>query len=243
MTKVYYKKENYLDRKKILRLLSFSMLLVGVSIVVYVFLPLLSWEVYFAPVFASQAVTAPIPKESVVSPDTIQTLVQQASYSISGVNYYDAQNWFPNYRFEKNGQTKIQFYTISIPSLKIKNAVVSTVDTNLAKHLVNFGGTAFPPDKGNAVIFGHSTLPWLYDPENYRTVFTYLYKLNPGDEILVNIGNVTYKYKVDSITVVDADNTSVLQQNYNGSYLTLVTCTPPGTIWKRLVVKSSLEAI
>ena len=243
MSKIYYKKGKPTDIRKIIRIFSLGLFSLGVLIVIYVFLPLISWEFYFAPVFASQAITVPIPKESVVSSSTIQSLIFQASNSLSGINYEDAQNWFPNYKFQKNGAPKMQYYTISIPKLKIKNAVVSTIDTDLAKHLVNYGGTALPPDKGNAVIFGHSTLPQLYDAESYKTVFTYLYELSPGDEILVNIGNVTYKYKVDNITVVDPDNTTVLEQNFNDSYLTLVTCTPPGTIWKRLVIRSKIEGI
>ena len=108
---------------------------------------------------------------------------------------------------------------------------------------MNYQGTAIPANKGNAVVFGHSTLPQLYDVKSYKTVFTFLYELAPGDEIYATIGNITYKYKVENITVVDPNNTAVLQQNYNGSFLTLVTCTPPGTIWKRLVVRARLIKI
>jgi len=36
------------------------------------------------------------------------------------------------------------------------------------------------------------------------------------------------------------DKISVLEQKYDASYLTLVTCVPPGTYWKRLVVKAKL---
>jgi hypothetical protein len=32
--------------------------------------------------------------------------------------------------------------------------------------------------------------------KNYKTIFTFLYELTPGDEINVNIENVIYKYKV-----------------------------------------------
>jgi sortase A len=60
---------------------------------------------------------------------------------------------------------------------------------------------------------------------------------------MVNVNNVTYKYRVENITVVDPNNTSILQQNFDDSYLTLVTCTPPGTIWKRLAVKARIEKI
>ena len=106
--------------------------------------------------------------------------------------------------------------------------------------MVNYGGTAVPPDNGNAVIFGHSTLPQLYAEGNYKTIFTFLYKLTVGDEIIVTSTNITYKYRIENISVVDPDNTSVLEQSFDDSYITLITCTPPGTIWKRLVVKARL---
>ena len=193
MGKYYYKKKDKFPKRKILRLISLGIFLTGAAIVIYVFFPLLSWQIYFAPVFASQNITAPIPQNTVVSSSTIGSLIQQASDSLAGIDYTNAQNWFPNFKFQRSGAPKITSYTISIPKLKLTNVTVSTVDNDLAKHLVNYGGTAIPADKGNAVIFGHSTLPQLYEAKNYKTVFTFLYELTPGDEIDVNVANVGYK--------------------------------------------------
>jgi sortase A len=167
----------------------------------------------------------------------------EASNTLSGVDYNNADNWFPNFKRQSNTKQQVTTYSLSIPKLNIVNAVVSTVDNDLASHLVNYGGTAIPGEKGNAVVFGHSTLPQLYDAKSYKTVFTYLYELSPGDEIIVNVGKSTYKYQVQNITVVDPENTSILEQSFDDSYLTLVTCTPPGTTWKRLVVKTKVEKI
>jgi sortase A len=231
------------DIKKTLKILSFILILTGISMLFYVFFPLISWQIYFAPTFAAQNVVIPIPKYTVVSDrQTLKDLIKSATDSIE-VDYNDASNWFPTYKFQKSKNPTLTTYTISIPKINIKNAYVSTVDTDLANHLVNYIGTSFPPQKGNAVVFGHSTLPQFYDKNNYKTIFTYLYKLSQGDEIMVNVQGKQYKYKVENIIVVDPDNTSVLEQNYDDSFLTLVTCTPPGTIWKRLVVKARIETI
>jgi sortase A len=243
MAKIYYKKSAGNGKKKLLRIFGLLLVLSGLLITGYVFLPLLSWQIYFAPVFASQNIQAPIPQTTIVSGATFQTLLAQATDTLSGTDYNNADNWFPNFKHQKNGNSQIQTYTLSIPKLNIKNAVVSTVNSDLAKNLVNYGGTAIPADKGNAVVFGHSTLPQLYDAKNYKTVFTFLYELVPGDEIVIDVAGVTYKYRVENITVIDPDNTSILQQNFDDSYLTLVTCTPPGTIWKRLAVKARIEKI
>ena len=241
MGKYYYNKAGK-KLKKTARLLSLLIVIMGISIAGYVFFPLISWQIYFAPVFASQDIAVPIPQINLVNSDTIGSLLSQASNNLSGVDYADAQNWFPNFKLQK-GKPKIDTYTMSIPKLNIKDAVVSAVDNDLSIHLVNLGGTALPPDKGNAVIFGHSTLPQLFDPKNYKTIFANAYELKVGDELFTNVTGVIYKYRIFSITVVSPEDTSVLQQDYSDSFLTLITCTPPGTIWKRLIIRSRLEAI
>lgn len=240
----YYKKKRTIHKNLVLKIVSALFLFVGLAVLTYAFLPIISWQIYFAPVFANQELNSPIPKVNIVSGDTIASLISGASQSLSGVDLNNAQNWFPRYTLPSKAKVEeAETYNISIPKIGIVDAVVSSVDIDLAKHLVNYSGTAIPPDSGNAVVFGHSTLPQLYDAKNYKTIFTNLYKLTAGDEITVNVNTVTYKYKVETITVVDPTNTSVLEQNYNGSFLTLITCTPPGTIWKRLVVKARLEKV
>ncbi len=233
MTKYYYQKQR--SYKTVVRFFSALLLVFGLIISFYTFLPIFSWHLYFSESFASQKINSPIPK--------ISTLVNTAGKTLS-VNYLNANNWFPNYHPKADAdEPGVGIYKMSIPSIDIKDAVVSTEDLNLAQHLVNFTGTAVPPNNGNAVIFGHSTLPQLYNPKDYKTIFANAYKIKTGDEILVTFDKVIYKYKVVSIIVVDPSDTSVLEQDTRDSFLTLITCTPPGTVWKRLVIKSRLVAI
>lgn len=241
MNKYYYKQPPKLSRKAIARIIGACISFIGISIMIYIFMPLIIWQLTLAPVFASQAVALPIPKTTVVSASTIKSLLASSVQSI-GIDYSNASNWFPGYTV-RPGDGKIPSYFLSIPSLHIANAFVSTVNTDLSTHLVHLGGTAIPPDKGTAVIFGHSTLPQLFDPNNYRTIFADAYKLQIGDDITATVNNVAYKYKIFSIIVVDPDDTSVLAQNIDDSYLTIITCTPPGTVWKRLVVQARIEKI
>jgi len=242
MGKYYYKKADKLFKKKILRLFSLLILFIGLVIVFYIFYPLVLWQIYFAPALASSNIKAPIPKATVVNPSEIGSLISQAGNLLSGVDYTNAKNWFPGFNPAAT-QPKILSYTISIPKLKINNATVSTSDNNLAIHLVNYFGTAAPPDTGNAVIFGHSTLPQLFNPSDYKTIFANAYQLKIGDEIYTYVNGVTYMYKIFNTSVVEPTDTSIFEQNYDSSYLTLVTCTPPGTIWKRLIIKAKLEKI
>jgi len=132
---------------------------------------------------------------------------------------------------------------LSIPRLKIENAIVSTKDYDLSRHLIQYFGTSIPGENGTAVIFGHSTLPQLFDPKNYKTIFATLHTIKIGDEIEAIVNGIGRKYKVFSITITSADDTNILSQSFDRSYITLITCTPPGTVWKRLVVRASLDSL
>lgn len=240
MNNYHYIKAKQTNFRVILRGLSLFVFGIGLVGVLYILFPLISWQIYFIPVFAASNVASPIPKTNIVSPATMQSLLAN---SLSGINYSNPQNWFPTYNTDISSKPKATSYTLSVPKLHIKDAVVSTIDNDLDNHLINYGGTALPPDTGNAVIFGHSTLPQLFDAKNYRTIFATAHTLKVHDKILVRISDISYTYKIFSITVVDPSDTSVLAQNYDDHYLTIVTCTPPGTTWKRLIIKSRIEKI
>lgn len=242
MTSYYYKKSG-LNRRRAAQIAAVIMSIAGFLTAAYIFFPTILWQVYFAPAVAAAEITAPVPNVSIVTPSVIQSLISNAANSITGVDYTNAQNWFPAFKAKSSGSTQILSYTISIPKLGIKDAKVTTTDNDLSKHLVNYSGTATPPDNGNAVIFGHSTLPQLFNPSDYKKIFATLHTLKIADIITVNIAGVTYNYKVFNIRITEPDDTSVFTQNYDASYLTLVTCAPPGTVWKRLVVKARLERI
>jgi sortase A len=111
---------------------------------------------------------------------------------------------------------------------------------DLKKSLIQYPQTALPGQLGNAVVFGHSVLPQFFNPKSYLTIFSTLFRLKIGDEISINFDGVEYKYKVEEMYEVQPTDLSVLEQRYDGKYLTLITCTPPGTYLRRLVVKSRI---
>src|SRR5258708_1338763 len=94
MSNYYYQKSNQ-NIKRILRFTSLIISLSGLVALLYVFFPILSWQFYFAPVFASQDIAAPIPKTTIVSQDTIASLLSEAKNSLTQVDYSNALNWFP----------------------------------------------------------------------------------------------------------------------------------------------------
>jgi hypothetical protein len=108
-----YTKVRPTNIKKLLRFASIGVFLSGLLGMLYVFFPLLSWEIYFVPAFA-QEVAAPIPKTTVVSGDTISSLLAN---SFSGIDYSNAANWFPGYNSNLGSKPKASV----IPNFGIDN--------------------------------------------------------------------------------------------------------------------------
>ena len=149
--------------------------------------------------------------------------------------------WFPAKNpTKRSDKVQAEEYYLSIPKLNIQNAVVKTTGDDLAKSLIHFLPSSLPGEKGNVAIFGHSTLPQLYNIKDYKTIFTYLPSLDRGDKIIASVNGIDYEYEVYEMFVVKPDQISVLEPRYDDSYITLITCVPPGTYWNRLVVRAKL---
>lgn len=215
------------------------MCILGAVMVAYFSFPLVAFQLYLSPVFASSDVTAPIPKTTMLSEASFRDLLQATADSLTGVDYNNAKNWYPSIQ-QAHTDVAVTHYTATIPKLHIIDADVSTIDNDLSNHLVQYGGTAVPPSRGTAVIFGHSTLPQLYKEGDYHTIFAYMHTLEIGDEIDLTVDKLHYTYKVYNITITSPLDTSFFEQNYDDNYLILVTCTPPGTTWKRLLIKARI---
>jgi len=157
-----------------------------------------------------------------------------------------ASNWFVGgAKKEDFTPSKVSYYTISIPRLKIENATVAIGGEDLSKNLIQYPETALPGKAGNTVIFGHSILPIFYNPKDYLAIFSTLPTLRKGDEIEVNYDGITYKYEVSDMFEVMPQDLEVLEQNSSQSYISLITCVPPGHPLKprRLVVRARLIPI
>jgi sortase A len=237
-----YKKGRRINIKKLIRFTGLGLAVSGTLLGFYVFFPIISWELYLKPVFAESSYASPIPKNTIITRNYFKNLITDTGGALSSINYNNSTNWLP--QAEQGGNknmSPVSFYSLTISSISLENAMVSTIDTDLSSHLVHFPGTSIPPEKGTAAVFGHSTLPHLYNRNDYRTIFAKIHNTKIGDLITVTVNNTLYNYRVFDIQVTDAHDSSYLTQNYDASYLYIITCTPPGTTWKRLVVKTRLE--
>lgn len=208
-------------------LLSSFFLASGIFLLGLVVWPILSFEILVTPKLSAMIIS-PLPQTKVLGEKT-SDLIQAA-------------NWFPA-AVTTTKSSKITGYTLSIPKLEIQDATVAIGGQNLSKSLIQWGGTALPGDFGTTVIFGHSVLPAFFNPKNYMTIFSTLPTLKEKDEIVVYFDGITYRYKVFEIEVVDPTDLSVFEQKFDDSYLSLITCVPPGTYWRRMIVTARLMKI
>ena len=220
-----------MSQKLIIRICAIIMGLSGVVILFSTLFPIVSYE-------WESAKRYPILISPLVDKET-------ASFKFSKKDYTKASSWFDGVERKDEVSDEVKYFTITIPKLDIENATVAIGGEDLSKSLIQFSGTALPGKVGNTVIFGHSILPIFYDPKNYLAIFSTLNKLKKGDELDLNYDGITYKYKVEDMFEVRPTDTQILEQNTASSYLTLVTCTPPGDPrkLKRLIVRAKLVPV
>lgn len=139
-----------------------------------------------------------------------------------------------------------QYFYLEVPKLGIKEAVVETNSTNYNPEtsLGHYKGSAIPGQKGNSFIYGHSVLPWFFNPNNYKTIFSTLGDLGAGDKFYVYFNGQKLTYKVDYKELLAPSSVNPLAefkpQYLNDSTMTLMTCWPAGTKAKRLLVRATL---
>jgi sortase A len=119
---------------------------------------------------------------------------------------------------------------IEIRTIGLAAMILEGTDARILRRAVgHIRSTPLPGQQGNVVITGHRD-----------TFFRPLLKIRKDDEIRVTTLSGSYRYLVDSIKVVDPEDTEVLD-NSEDAILTLVTCYPfyfVGPAPKRFIVRA-----
>ena len=237
MSYIYFKKATTVPKdKKAVRKKAVALLFLcfGLFFLASAIFPILKFQLQYALNFSQ-----------LINPLSLRSYGSQNVLGSITTDYTQISNWFvadssnptTNQIFSNSNSST---YLLSIPKLKINRAVVTIGSMDLKKSLIQYPQTSLPGQLGNAVIFGHSVLPQFFNSSNYLTIFSTLYRLKQGDEILISYDNVQYKYIVDEMFEVKPTDLSVLEQRFDQKNLTLITCSPPGTYLRRLIIKSSL---
>ena len=132
---------------------------------------------------------------------------------------------------------------IVIPKINVDAPIIEAISFEekdiinaLESGVAHYPNTAIPGEVGNVFLTGHSSnYSWAKGSFNYA--FSILNKLVAGDRIYIYYDKYLYIYDVFEVIIVSPKDTSVLNQSTD-SIISLMTCDPPGTTWKRRIVKA-----
>jgi sortase A len=133
-------------------------------------------------------------------------------------------------RIEIAGTSRTVLGRIEIPTIGLAAMILEGTDARTLRRAVgHIPGTPLPGQQGNVAITGHRD-----------TFFRPLLNIHKNDEIRLTTLSGSYRYLVDSIKVVEPEDTEVLD-NSDDAILTLVTCYPfyfVGPAPKRFIVRA-----
>ncbi len=132
-------------------------------------------------------------------------------------------------------------FTLIIPKINVNVPVITDVDpfnfseykAALKQGVAHASHSALPDEFGSTFLFAHSSSSMLTGSQ-YNAVFYLLNKIETGDKIWLVYKDTKYQYSVTKTTKVAEHETEYLHQDQN--QLILMTCSPPGTDLKRLLI-------
>jgi LPXTG-site transpeptidase (sortase) family protein len=141
-------------------------------------------------------------------------------------------------------------FSIVIPKIGANVPVVQDVDpldpsvyrVALAQGIAHAKGTKLPGESGNVFLFAHSSDDFL-TRGRYNAVFYLLDKLSPGDRFTIAYHDRLYDYRVFDRKTLSPEQVEYLNAKSEENTVTLMTCWPPGTDAKRLLVFGVLDGI
>lgn len=128
---------------------------------------------------------------------------------------------------------------VDVPVIYDVNSLEENVIQNALKDgIVHYelpGADSFPGELGNASFLGHSSND-VFAGGDFKFALLLADNLVPGDTFFLHYQGVRYTYKVTEKKVINPDEINALQIGYDKPMATLITCTPPGTALKRLLI-------
>jgi len=137
------------------------------------------------------------------------------------------------------------YFSVVVPKIEAASNIVVNVNTAnkeeyleaLRKGVAHAKGTYFPGQGENIFLFAHST----DSPVNfsrYNAIFYLLRKLDEGDQIVLYFADKKYIYEVESKFTTNINDTTWITESTDDERLLLMTCDPPGTTWRRLIISA-----
>lgn len=198
--------------------------------------PYLRYSVYFVAVFSVIFIilNAPILFSRLSYEEGVSSKIITTE-SLEQAKMADSAPLDPGEVIPSGSQIIVPKIGVTAPIIFAKSRTESDIQSYLTQGVVHYAGTANPGEVGNVFITGHSSNFW-WVKGNYNYVFVNLDKLAVGDQAKIYHNGKKFVYSVKETKVVDPKDVSVLAPS-DVPTLTLMTCVPPGTNWRRLVVK------
>lgn len=246
----------YRARTGVFRLMPGVSLTVGSVLLANALWPILSYFLFVSPELQRNRLVSPLPDVAVVRQAAIPQAQAAGPENIkpkiirNDLDYTNLSSWFTQTPEQlqqlSEPAASEKEYVLSIPSLNIENAAVRIGGLNLDENLIQYPGTADPGELGAPVIFGHSTLRQFYNPSEknprrYLSIFSKIMTMKPGEKIYIDYDGIRYTYVVSKKVEVKPEDTYILEQEYAGRQLKLVTCVPEGTYLRRGIILAQLE--
>ena len=171
---------------------------------------------------------------------TTSSMVTSEKLKLQKTNSFNLEDWL-----NQRGITSIpnNNFSLIIPKININTEVIPSVnlaDKNatqkaLKSSVIQAKSSSSPGQPGTTYIFGHSTnSPW--NIKLYNAIFYSLKDIEKGNEIVVIYKGKPFIYQVEEKKIVSAGDFQYLTNPLGEEKLVLLTCWPPGTTWKRLLV-------
>lgn len=145
----------------------------------------------------------------------------------------------PSQQIEVGGEARIVIPKINVDAPVVYDVTSfeeEAIQEGLERGVVHYGTTALPGEVGNNVIVGHSSNNFFNGGE-HKFAFVLLDRLENGDTFALNYQGQRYVYEVFRKVEIEANDFSVVQPT-NEPITTLITCSPPGTSWRRLAIQA-----
>ncbi len=200
-----------------------NLIIFGLALLIYTWQPVISWYFFVKPSFNKDSSFLTPMAASSQNQILDKNSILESNSSDKKQNSFGSSDFF-----------------LTVEKFGIKKAEVVTGD-NFLTQLAHFPSSALPGDVGNVVISGHSALPQLFSPESYWSIFSKLYLLEIGDQIILEADGATYTYQINQTLVVTPHDLWVLAApDQFGSYLTLLTCGVGGFNLDRIIIRATL---
>ena len=141
----------------------------------------------------------------------------------------------PKPKYNKPDSIVIGKIKIEAPLVFASGTSKKELNAALDQGVVIYPGSKLPGEPGEVFLTGHSSVyPWNKTP--FGQVFTLIDKLEAGDIATLYYGQYKYDYKMTKKSQVKPNEVHLNAQTGQNT-LVLMTCWPPGTTLKRLLVE------